>query len=211
MGSRPPSRTTARGTRPPSPSPAQRLLPALLAVAVATLLLAGCSDLDFADADAAARCDRLLPGTTYSADLDNDGAREALRIAGARLTITDGDLVYHSREKWHIVDSSLGDVDGDGYLEVVTLVDDVEGRHIGLWAYFGGEYRERIVTSELATRPDALRVCNMEHPGDYGDVIPAAPNEDLIVLTGTPGDVTGGPPTFLRWNGFGFVEVPPRQ
>ena len=90
------------------------------------------------------------PGTTYSADLDGDGACEQILIDGtpASLTITDGDVVYHSRDKWQVVEACLGDTDRDGLPEVVTLLDADDGRHLGLFAYFGGEYRERLVTSE---------------------------------------------------------------
>ena len=44
-----------------------------------------------------------------------------------------------------MVEALLGDTDRNGLPEVVTLLDP-DGRHLGLFAYFGGEYRERLVT-----------------------------------------------------------------
>ena len=58
----------------------------------------------------------------------------------------------------------MGDTDHDGLLEVVTLVDGDDGRHIGLFAYFGGEYRERLVTQELSPRPRSLQVVTVGRP-----------------------------------------------
>jgi hypothetical protein len=155
-------------------------------------------------------CAVLTPGTTYSADLDCDGAAERMLIDGSRLTINDGDVVYRSREKWKIVASSFGDLDHDGVPEVATLVDDEEGRHVGLFAYFGGEYRERVVTSEIAPAPAVLAVCDGEHPGVYGDILPANLQGDVIVLSWTSdANEPERPPTAYRWNGFGFTELSP--
>ena len=131
-------------------------------------------------------------------------------IDEARLTITDGDVVYRSRQKWKIVASSFGDLDHDGLPEVVTLVDDEEGRHIGLFAYFGGEYRERIVTSEVVPAPAVLAVCDGEHPGVYEDLLPADLQGDVIVLSWEQeADQPERPPAVYRWNGFGFTELSP--
>jgi hypothetical protein len=180
----------------------------LLLVAACVLLVVGCSTKTPGQAVAASAGDKLQPGTTYSADLDGDGTPESILVGDARLTITDGDAVYHSREKWQIVDSSLGDVDHDSLLEVDTLVDDEQGRHIGLFAYFGGEYRERIVTSKVVPAPAALAVCNGARPGPYAGLVPSGLEGDLIVLTQRPAGGQGEPvPRLYRWNGFGFTEL----
>jgi hypothetical protein len=209
MGSRPPSRTTARGTRPRSGTPRsiarRRGTPLNLALrgvtlASVTLLfaassLAGCSDGDSIPASAR---DKLEPGTTYSADLDGDGADEQILIHGApaSLSISDGDSTYESRDRWHVVAASLGDTDRDGLLEVVTLVDDEQGRHLGLFACFGGEYRERLVTDEITPRPVALEVVGSDSAGD------------LVLLTvEPPAGQTGTQTVLCRWNGFGFTGI----
>ncbi len=190
----------------------QRVAPfALLVVCGAALIVTGCAGPETDERVAASRCDRLLPGTTYTADLDNDSVLESILIDDSRVTISDGDVVYHSREKWKVVDSSLGDVDGDGYLEVVTLVDDEEGRHIGLFAFFGGEYRERVVTSELSDTPFALRVCDSGSLGDYDGPMPSDLRGDLIVLLDDSDSTAAGPSTLLRWNGFGFTRISPGE
>lgn len=140
--------------------------------------------------------DRLAADTTYAADLDGDGSRESIRVDGgtASLTITDGDTVYHSRAKWRLLEAALGDTDHNGLLEVVTLLDSDDGRHLGLFAYFGGEYRERLVTSELTPRPLSLRVL----PGDLLELTEELP----------PGQA-GTRTVLYRWNGFGFTAMDP--
>ncbi len=179
-------------------------------VLLVALLATGCSGPDKTPAIPATAGDSLQPGAVYAADLDNDGVVESILVEGSRLTLTDGDLVYQSRDKWRIVNTSLGDVDHDGHLEVVTLVDDEEGRHIALFAYFGGQYRERIVTSEIVPSPAALAVGNAGRPGEFADRVPSDLDGDVIVLTQESTDEQGGSaPRFYRWNGFGFTEVLP--
>lgn len=177
MGSGPPSTTTARGTPPHRgtlrPTGARRA-PAFLIVALLLFVLA-C----YQTPVPAQSGDRLAVDTTYTADLDGDGSNEAIRIdeATASLTITDGDTVYHSRNKWRVVDAALGDTDRNGLLEVVTLLDSDDGRHLGLFAYFGGEYRERLVTAGLTPLPLSLRVL----PGDLLELteeLPPRPGGD---------------------------------
>ncbi len=178
-----------------------------LAFAGSSLFASGCSD---PEGIAAASDDRLTPDTTYTADLDGDGASEQILIDGtlASLTITDGDVVYHSRDKWQVVDAWLGDTDHDGLLEVVTLLDDDDGRHIGLFANWGGEYRERLVTSELTPRPLSLEVCNSQKMGDAGPL--DAPDGDLLLVTVEPAPGQSETRTILyRWNGFGFTAIGP--
>lgn len=162
-------------------------------VAAAAFLATSCSD---PEAVPAWSGDKLAPDTTYAADLDGDGTSEKILIHGtlASLTISDDEAVYRSREKWQVVEACLGDTDHDGLLEVVTLLDSDDGRHLGLFAYFGGEYRERLVTSELTPRPLSLQV------GADG----------LVVLTEeTASGETGVRTTTYRWNGFGFTALEP--
>jgi hypothetical protein len=174
-----------------------------VALAAAALLFAGCSD---PDPVAAGSGDLLDAGTTYSADLDGDGESEEILIDGApaSLTITDGDVVYQSRDRWQVVEAGLGDTDHDGLLEVVTLLDSDEGRHLGLFAYFGGEYRERLVTSELSPRPVAFEIV----PSDQATqgAISAAGDMVSLTLEPAPGQ-TESQTVLCRWNGFGFTSI----
>lgn len=162
----------------------------LLAV---TSALAGCAD---GDTVVAVARDKLEPGTTYSADLDGDGAGERILVDGApaSLTIRDGDDIYETRDRWQIVEAHLGDTDRDGLPEVVALVDDEQGRHLGLFAYFGGEYRERLVTDEITPRPVAL------------EVVESGPNMILLTLEPAAGQ-TATQTVLCRWNGFGFTGI----
>jgi hypothetical protein len=193
MDSGPPSTTTARGTPPRGElrPPGARRAPAFLVVAL-LLFVVACSQ----NPVPAQSGDRLAADTTYAADLDGDGTSESIRVDGGAdsLTITDGDTVYHSRDKWRLVEATLGDTDRDGLLEVVTLLDSDDGRHLGLFAYFGGEYRERLVTSELTPRPLSLRVL----PGD------------LLELTEEfSSGQEGTQAVRYHWNGFGFTAMDP--
>lgn len=200
-------RAAVRAGRAPAKAPPLLTLCLLTAFA---LLLVGCSGPKSSTAVPAVACDQLQSGTTYSADLDADGAPELILVEGTGLTITDGDLIYRSRDKWEVVDAWLGDIDQSGSLEVVTLLDDEEGRHIGLFAYFGGDYRERIVTSEIVPPPAALEIHSAAHPGAYGDLISSAWRGDLIILLQEQTEGQTEPPVRIcRWNGFGFTGIQP--
>jgi len=232
MGSGPPSRTIARGKKPSSAAPGaargsvrgglrrpadlmpsrrgpRKLAPALFVTITATLLLmslvaAGCDSPSERSALPLAPGDMILPGATYSADLDGDEAAELISVdeSDGSLTITDGETVYESRERWTVVTATVGDTDRDGLLEIVTLLDDEEGRHLGLIAIFGGSYRERLVTSEIVPPPVALEIVRR---GSQDNPAAAEGGGDVIVLT----QETGGEPaqTVLRWNGFSFTAV----
>lgn len=154
---------------------------------------AACSD---STAVPARSGDQLVFGTIYCANMDADDTPETIIIddGSASLIIQDGDVVYHSRDKWRIVEASLGDTDHDGLLEVVALLDDDSGRHLGLFAFFGGEYRERLVTGPLTPRPLSLQVCAT---ADQGDVI--------LVTEQSAQSGNAGKPVIYRWNGFGFT------
>ena len=140
--------------------------------------------------------DRLAAGVAVGADLDGDGANEQVLLDGTthRLVITDTSTIYRTREKWQVLEASLGDTDRNGLLEVAALLDADDGRHLGLFAYLGGEYRERLVTSVLTPRPFSLRVAT----------------DGLIVLTEEPDPgQTDVQTTTYRWNGFGFTALGP--
>lgn len=186
-----------------SPTSWSGLVASILASAVllcAPGLWAGCSD----DVTAAGRSgDRLKDDVALSADLDGDGVGEQALVEGIsrRLVIRDGETSYRSREKWVVVESCLGDTDQNGLLEVVALLDDANGRHLGLFAYMGGEYRERLVTSVLNPRPLSLKVVREQNAG---------PGDDLLVLTEeSKSSEDKVQTTTYRWNGFGFTALPP--
>jgi hypothetical protein len=211
MGYGLPSTTTAPG-RPPSRVGARhagaRLAPALLtalaviALAAAAFLTAGCSD---SENITSVSGDKLTPGVTYSAELDGDRPPEQILIDAGRLIITDGDTVYRSRDKWQVVEACFGDTDHNGALEVVTLLDAEDGRHLGLFAHFGGEYRERLVTQELSPRPLSLEVISFEDAAEDPEITPFG---DLILLTEEPAPgQTGSRTITYRWNGFGFTAL----
>jgi hypothetical protein len=157
----------------------------------------------------------LTAGTTYSADLDGDLENERIVVdeATRSLTIADEGGAYHSRAKWRVAQACLGDSDRNGLLEVVTLLDADDGRHLGLFAYFGGEFRERLVTSVLTPRPLSLRVMTGDSAaaGDTGDADPATTSRgDLLELTEEPlPGQSGAQITLYRWNGFGFTALAP--
>jgi hypothetical protein len=139
----------------------------------------------------------LILGEAYAADLDGDGTPETILVgeADGRLTISDGQTVYRSREEWLVFEAWLGDTDHNGLPEVVTLLDADDGRHLGLFAYFGGDYREQLVTREIIPAPLALQITT----ASVGDV---------IVLTQPPAaGKTELRRTLLRWNGFTFTSV----
>ncbi len=201
-----PSTTTASGTPPRkrgvctagqaqrpcrNSRPTRGALPVVLTLAVIlTLLTAGASG---GCVDSPVTHIELVPGLPASADLDGDGALESALIDPTEhyLSITDGAVYYRSRHKWRVVQAVLGDADGDGLTEVITLLDSAKGRHLGLFAYYGGEYRERLVTQIIDPAPVAFEV--------VGDSI-------VIVQEDLPGR-TGLVRTLLRWNGFGFTRI----
>jgi len=174
-------------------------------LATAALICTACSP---EEAVAAGPHDRLDPDITYSADLDGDSADERILIDGttASLTISDGETTYRSRDRWQIVEAYLGDTDRDGLLEVVTLVDDEQGRHLGLFAHFGGEYRERLVTSEIVPRPVGLEIVDYNAGLDPSVVATLTGDAVLLTLEAVPSG--SEPQTVLcRWNGFGFTGI----
>ncbi|OFW68419.1 MAG: hypothetical protein A2Y74_05005 [Actinobacteria bacterium RBG_13_63_9] len=225
MGYAPQSTTTAPGAPPArdgAPLRGARVAAfaqigiAAVALAAAVLVAVGCSDshdgttaVPPKSGISAVSGDRLTPDETFAADLDGDGASEQILIdkTTSSLSISDGNVAYHSRAKWRVADACVGDTDHNGLPEVVTLLDSEEGRHIGLFAYFGGDYRERLVTSEITPRPLALEVVNFEEALEDPKILTTLIG-DMILLTQEPGPGrTGLQTTLLRWNGFGFTRV----
>lgn len=135
----------------------------------------------------------LSQATARETDLDGDGADETVwlgRGPGA-VWIVDGQTTYRARDIWQVRAATLGDTDRDGLPEVVALLEDSEGLHVGLFAWRRDRYRERLVTSPIVPRPTSLRV--RYDAASRGDVI------DL-------GEGTAAVSTY-RWNGFGFTGV----
>lgn len=172
------------------------------------LFLTGCSGPEGVAATPGAK---LEHGIVYLADLDGDGACEQVVVDGTpgTLIITDGGTVYRSRDKWRVVEAHLGDTDHNGVLEVVALLDSDEGRHLGLFAHFGGRYRERLVTSELDPRPLSLEIVPPDRAPAGPDGAPASDGDlVLLILEPAPGR-TDQQSILCRWNGFGFTGLGP--
>lgn len=198
------------------------VLAMVLAVCLSTLACdGGATPSEGAGTDTAApeiSHEQLVPGKPVQADLDGDGTLEQIEIdpQDDSLTITDGSVFYRSRDKWRVVQALLGDTDHDGLTEVITLLDSAKGRHLGLFAYFGGAYRERFVTQAIDPAPTAIEVLtgeatdqatgNSTSSGSASDVGEA--DGDLVVLIQPPPDAGSEPQrTLLRWNGFGYTRV----
>ena len=183
----------------------------ILAVTATVSALAGCSD---GRSPASPVPGPVVADQAAHVDLDGDEALETVLIAGdeGSLTITDAEVVYRSRERWRVVHAALGDTDGDGRPEVVALLDAADGRHLGLFAYFAGEYRERLVTREISPAPVALEVVERAAVFRDGESLTAdgagGGAGDIVVLLQepAPGESEGGR-VFLRWNGFSFTRV----
>lgn len=128
-----------------------------------------------------------------SADLDGDGTDETVwlgRGPGA-VWIDDGGSSYSARVTWDVKAAALGDTDRDGLPEVVALLEDAAGTHVGLIAWRRDRYRERLVTSPIVPPPTSLTVRRDDAAG--GDVIDLGEG--------------GGRVSTYRWNGFGFTVV----
>jgi hypothetical protein len=191
------------------------LLAAASAILAMGLLSTGCSRQTAAEAK---RGDTLRPGVAVSIDLDGDGTAENVLVEdrAERLTITDGSTVYRSREKWHVAAACLGDTDGNGLPEVVTLLDASDGRHLGLFGYSpdgdDGEYRERLVTGVLQPRPLAIRVTTVGETVGEPNGADGTAGGDLLVITeqtasGGSDSSSHAKDTTYRWNGFGFTAL----
>jgi hypothetical protein len=155
----------------------------------------------------------LVPGEPIAADLDGDGVAEQVQIdpADDSITISDGSVFYRSRAKWKVVQAVLGDTDRNGLTEIVALLDSDKGRHLAVFACFGGAYRERLVTQAIDPAPLGIEIVADVTDGgrrDTGGSAGAAGADELVVLIQPP-PATGGEVqrTLLRWNGFGYTRV----
>jgi hypothetical protein len=224
MAFAPLSTTTAPGTPQPSggirpgagrlTAPARlfayRLLAsaALLALVAGGMFMCGCSAAS--SATPAISHGELVPGTPSAADLDGDGTVEQVFVdpTDRFLSISDGDVHYRSRDRWHVVQAVLGDTDHDGLTEVVALLDSSEGRHLGLFSYFGGQYRERLVTQEISPAPSSIEVVDGSEVPPSGNTQPQEyADGDVVVLVQAASGTAHNERTFLRWNGFGFTRI----
>jgi hypothetical protein len=141
--------------------------------------------------------DPLVPGEPFEVDLDADGDMEQVLLdpAGHTLLIDDGPDSYRTRDRWQVIQAALADLDRNGLTEVVALLDSQTGRHIGLFAFFGGTYRERLVGRPVDPAPVSFKVVTDE-------------DGDLLELTLPPLDDSRPSQTvLLRWNGFGFTRI----
>ena len=185
----------------------ERAIACILVVTAAVFALAGCFD---AYSSAPEVRGPLAADQAAHVDLDGDEALETVLIAGdeGSLIITDAESVYRSRDRWRVVQAFLGDTNGDGRPEVVALLDADDGRHLGLFAYFAGEYRERLVTKEISPAPVALEVVDRAEVLRDGESIAVDGAGDIVVLwqEPAPGESEGAR-VLLRWNGFSFTRV----
>jgi hypothetical protein len=153
----------------------------------------------------------LVAGERVTADLDADQSLELIMIDPQDLSlhIEDGAISYHSRAKWRVFQALLGDTDNDTLTEVVALLDSAKGRHLGLFAYFGGEYRERLVTQEIGPAPIAIEIvhCGPATESTAPLVDTLAAGDVIVLVQEPPAGGTGTRRTLLRWNGFGFTRV----
>jgi hypothetical protein len=138
-----------------------------------------------------------------SLDLDGDGVLESARLGEGRggIALVDGDFTYTSRDKWLVVATALGDTDRNGLPEVVALLDGPDGRHVGLFAWFGGHYGERLVSAPLTPVPAGLKV--RPDPAEGGDVLELTEEDPAGGGSGQPQLLTAT----YRWNGFGYTAV----
>jgi hypothetical protein len=191
-------------------TPLRRALAWLFIVTSAVSALAGCSD---THVTAPATRGSLIAGQATVVDLDGDGVLETVLLAGDEdtLIITDAEVVYRSRDRWQVVQACLADTNGDGRSEVVALLDAADGRHLGLFAFFAGKFRERLVTREISPPPATLEVvecATAAQAGRSADTHGAAGAGDMVVLRQEPGPgETEGTRLVLRWNGFSFTRV----
>ena len=191
-----PSTTTTPGAPPDSGEsrrPVARRL-ATVALLATVVICTGCARDD--DPDAPVDGATLVPGASATVDLDGDGTLEHVAIGrdDASLTITDGALTYRSRERWRVERAVLGDVDGDGLIEVIALLDSVKGRHLGLFGFCFDRYREQLVTQAIYPAPIAVEL--------------VAGTDDMIVLLQRPDTGESEPRRLLlRWNGFSFTRI----
>ena len=92
--------------------------------------------------------------------------------------------MYRSRDKWRVVEAFIADADGNGLPEVTALLESSGGHHLGLFAWMGDRYRERLVTSPLTPLPLSLHIIPVDDdPLTNPAGQQATPAPDLVVLS----------------------------
>jgi poly-gamma-glutamate synthesis protein (capsule biosynthesis protein) len=135
------------------------------------------------------------------ADLDADGAYEAIQLEGGRLTIRqDEEVVWTSPESWQVVDAALGDPDHDGRQDLVAIFwkADAAGilrSHPFLIRSQGGRYEE--VWGGSAVSEPILEVEVGDVDGDGLD--------ELAILEQAQGNMQSL--SIWRWHGWGFSQA----
>jgi poly-gamma-glutamate synthesis protein (capsule biosynthesis protein) len=133
------------------------------------------------------------------ADLTGDGQPEEIRLKEGRLAIFhDGRAAWESPLEWRVLDTAVGDPDGDGRadLAVALLKPDQSGTlrsHPFVIGFRGGRYRPLWGGSAVA-RP----IIELE----LGDVDADGEMELLILEEGPRG--MGRTLSVWRWHGWGF-------
>jgi hypothetical protein len=144
-------------------------------------------------------------GVQTLADLDGDGTAESIWLARGQggVTIVDSAVTYTSRPKWRVAGTAVGDTDGNGLPEIVALLDGPDGRHLGLFAWFGGRYGERMVSAPLEPTPVSLRLLTTPaRDGGAGELVELTERLPDVRFGEAPRLVT----TVYRWNGFGYTS-----
>lgn len=156
------------------------------------------------------------------ADLDEDGQVEIIRLGNSKLSIvTSWQITWQSPSSWQVQQALTGDLNRDGHLELVLLVQrpfaawpidrflPYPGRiqdfqdqfglssHIILIGWSGEQYREVWAGSALAEPVRQMAIADLDSDG----------NQELITLDVRYEDKQDQPARGLsiwEWNGFGF-------
>jgi hypothetical protein len=160
-----------------------------------------------------------------AADLDSDGAPDALTLAGGRATIRSGDQTrWQSPPAWEVTQAHIADLNRDGLPEVALLAwrpfkpwpvdawlpnggriesfQDSHGKscHIILIGWMQGAFRELWAGSALADPVNRFAAVDLAGNGQ----------QYLVALEGGYDDPPAVPSRRLKvweWNGFGFTVV----
>lgn len=111
-----------------------------------------------------------------AADLDGDGAFEALSLEDHMLRIYEGErLAASTPARWLISDAQAADIDDDGALELVCLAwkrgsfgsarpfwveqDELEfSQHVFIFTYHGGELRQKWLSSDIGIEVERMEL-----------------------------------------------------
>ncbi len=163
---------------------------------------------------------------SLSADLNGDGRAEVLALAAGRVTIFSGkEAVWQSPASWHVVQTAMTDLDGDGRPEAALLVwRPFQPWPVDRWLPHGGRIQdfhdadgqschliligarrdstlgELWAGSALAEPIRAFAAADLNGDG----------RQELVTLDGRYSDPRSAPARDLKvwdWNGFGFTVV----